>query len=272
LRRRSAPAVGSNILNSAEEFQNELVKYNEADPKLQRSRAVLLRETSQTLLFQGDREDAIAHALRARDIMNALPESELVNPDVKRELSHTYNRIGEALSKSNRHREALDSYRKALDIREDLASEQPTTDHRLEVALCYERIGDELRSLRLHQESLRAYQASFEIRREIAAAEPENEMALGVLAVSYDRIGMTAGNPREAMEAYSKGRSIRERLVNANPRNARWQSDLANSHDYIATRRKTDRMPESDRPARHRVLAEPCGFGFCQLSAPTRRL
>ena len=44
------------ILARAQHLQGELIKHHEHDPALRRSRAVALRETSQTLLVQGDTE------------------------------------------------------------------------------------------------------------------------------------------------------------------------------------------------------------------------
>jgi tetratricopeptide (TPR) repeat protein len=223
------------ILKSAQEFQDELVKHNDNNPKLRRSRALLLRETSQTLLLQGDMEDALAYALRAREVMDSLPARVRDDPEVQHELSHTYNRIGEALSLVGRSEEALDAFRTALTIREELAAKHPHTEQELALALSHERVGDELRRLREDSEALRSYRTSFDIRQQAVQSDPENHEALGVLAVSYDRIGLTLGDTNEAFEAYSMSSAIRERLVKTEPRNARWHRDLAASYDNVGS-------------------------------------
>ena len=128
--------------------------------------------------------------------------------------------------------EALESFRDALAIRRELASASPNTERQLALALSHERVGDEL--LRLHQrdEALQSFRTSFETREQIVQREPNNLEAQRVLAVSYDRIGLTlGGSSREAFEAYGKSLAIRERLADAEPRNAVWQRDLATSQE-----------------------------------------
>src|SRR5262249_24452150 len=53
-------------------LQGDLVQYNSNDATLRRSRAVALRESSQTLLLQGDKESALLEATKAREIVDAL--------------------------------------------------------------------------------------------------------------------------------------------------------------------------------------------------------
>ncbi|MCC6888563.1 MAG: tetratricopeptide repeat protein [Hyphomicrobiales bacterium] len=224
------------VLHRARDLQEQLIKFNERDPKLQRSRAILLREMSQTLLFQGDPNDSLALALQARAIMDALPEAELNNPDVQHEFSHTYNRIGEALSRLGQPEEALQSFREALAIRRELAGGSSGTEQLLALALSHERVGDELFKLRRLEEARDEYQTSFEIRSAVVKAEPDHREALGVLAANYDRLGLIlGGTSQEGYEHHRQALAIREKLAQAEPRNARWQRDLASSLDHVGS-------------------------------------
>jgi tetratricopeptide (TPR) repeat protein len=225
------------ILARAQHLQGELIKYHENDPDLRRSQAVALRETSQTLLFQGDTEAALAEAEKSRKIMDALIASDPRNPDLRHELSLSYNRIGEALSRAGRRNEALTVLLPSLAIRKELAADEPHNNERQRsLALSFELVGNEQFTLARHSEALDSYRESFAIREKIARAEPDNRDAQRDLAISYDRIGRTHGDDsNEALEAYRKGLAIRQTLVQADPRSSLWQRDLASSHDSVGT-------------------------------------
>jgi tetratricopeptide (TPR) repeat protein len=223
------------ILAQAQDLQAELIKHNERDPNLQRSRAIALRETSQTLLFQGDTEAALDQALKARTIMDTLIAAQPTNPELRQELSLTHNRVGEALARAGRREEALDSFQKSLSIRQTLAA-AATTDNEAKraLALSYERVGDELFNLGRRERALEAYQAALSSREQLVSSQPDKPEWQADLAVSYDRIGRSLGQQREeALAVYEKSLAIRERLVAVDARNALWQRDLATSCDNV---------------------------------------
>lgn len=224
------------VLARAQELQDELIKSNERDPNLQRSRAIALREVSQTLLSQGDTKAALDEAVRSRAIMTQLIGGGSSSPELRHEMSLSLNRVGEALSRAGRAEEALDAFQQSLSIRKELADATPDNEIKRALALSYERVGDALFDLARREQALEAYRMSVSVREDLAASAPGNLDAQATLAVSYDRIGRSArDDPARALEAYRKSLAIREKLVAADPRNALWQRDLAASYDNIGT-------------------------------------
>jgi tetratricopeptide (TPR) repeat protein len=222
------------ILAQAQDLQGELIKHNERDPNLQRSRAIGLRETSQTLLLQGDTEAALDQALKSRAIMDMLMAAQPHNPELRQELSLAHNRVGEALSRGGRREEALDSFERSLSIRQALAAATPDNEAKRALALSYERVGDELFNLGRREPALAAYQAALSTREQLVSSQPDKLEWQADLAVSFDRIGRSTQNKREeALAAYQKSLAIREQLVIAEARNALWQRDLASSCDNV---------------------------------------
>lgn len=222
------------ILGRARDLQEQLSKYNETDVGLRRSQALALRESSQTFLLQGDVESALNDATQSRVIVERLLATDSANADLRRDLSLSLNRIGEALLGSGRDEEALDAFTKSLDIRKALAESTGETEAQRDLALSYERTADVLLRLGRRDEATEAYRESRDIRERLAAAEPDKPERQADLAISYDRLGkLLRDQPDEALAAYRKALTLRERLVAADPRNINWLRALAATYDDI---------------------------------------
>jgi tetratricopeptide (TPR) repeat protein len=224
------------ILDRAKDLQDQLIKYNESNSDLRRSQAVALRETSQTLLIQGAAEDALQSALKSLEVMNSLVGVDPANPELQLELSRSYNRIGEALSKLGHHDQALEMFEKSVAIGEKLITTGSDNETERDLAFSYERLGDELFDLDMREEALQAYQNSFVFRERLASSDPDNLLWQADLAISYERIGRTfEGQPDQALEAYRKSLSVWEKLVLIEPLNTTWQRNLAATLDSVGT-------------------------------------
>jgi tetratricopeptide (TPR) repeat protein len=224
------------ILAQAQNLQDDLIKYNERDPNLQRSKAIALRETSQTLLLQGDTQAALEQARAARAIMDSLLAAQPRNAELRHELSLTLNRIGEALSRAGQREEALNAFEQSLAIRKELAAGPANSEAKRALALSYERVGDEQFNLNRRDRALATYQNALAMREALVSSDQARLEWQADLAVSYDRVGRSVPDAQEqALAAYQRSLAIREKLVAAQPRNALWQRDLATSCDNIGT-------------------------------------
>jgi tetratricopeptide (TPR) repeat protein len=221
------------ILDHVKDLQGQLIEYNERDPNLRRSRAIALRETSQTLLEQGDRDAALLEAQKSRKLMDALRADHPANPEIKREFSRTLNRIGEALSSLGRNQEALDHFRESLTIRQELAASIRGIEPQRDLALSFERVADELYNLGDDAAALRSYQSCFAIRAALARTNPDQPQQQADLATSYDRLARLRGYGEAALEFYRKSLKIRQKLTEDEPRNSDWQRALAATYEEI---------------------------------------
>jgi tetratricopeptide (TPR) repeat protein len=224
------------ILDRVRELQDQLIKYNESNLNLKRSQAVALREMSQTLLIQGAAEDALQAALNSLEIMNHLVSADPDNSGVQSELSRSYNRVGEALSKLGRHDEALEMFNKSVMIEEKLYSIVSDNETQRDLAVSYERLGDELFNLERREEALEAYQSAFAFRERLASFDPGNIPWQADLAISYVRIGRSfEAQPEQALAAYLKSLAVWQEVVILEPLNTNWQRNLAATYDSIGT-------------------------------------
>ena len=215
-------------------LQDDLVRYNKDDPALRRSRAKALRESSQTLLIQGDNEAALRDAMLSREIVDELQRDYPASKEIKRDRTLTMNRIGEALSSAGLREEALDQFQQALAIREELAANERDVEPQQDLALSYERVGDELFTLDRLREALAAYDSSLAIRKTLAQDHPDKPELQADLAVGYDRLARMQGASEAALALYRQSLDLRLKVVAAKPREADWQRALAANHDDIA--------------------------------------
>jgi tetratricopeptide (TPR) repeat protein len=236
------PALQTEILHRTRDLQEKLVVTWASDERLARSQAVVRRELAQTLLSVDESVPALQNAVASRAIMDRLLRDNPGDRTLRRELSRSHNRIGEAQSAAGRHREALEHYRQALAIRRDLVEAAADDDLRRDLALSLERVGDALwrlgncdadRSGQGCEEARNPYNEGFEIRRDLARAAPGQTERQGDLAYSYERMGLIASDPDEQLAAYRESLALRAKLVQQEPNDTFWQRALAASYDRV---------------------------------------
>jgi tetratricopeptide (TPR) repeat protein len=222
------------FLNRLIGIQRGLVKYDAANIKLKRAQAVALRTQSQALSDEGDVAEALDKAQQSSQIIRSLISPTLADPDLQFELSHSLDREGEALAVQLKHRDALERFKQALAIRQQLA-QLPTPDDALadarqrDLAVALERTGDEYDKLQDFDAAADMYRASFKIRQSRHQTKPDDPDAAEDLAVGYDRMAhidqeQNSGDP---IQQWTRSIEIREGLVRRNPLNANWQHNLA---------------------------------------------
>ncbi len=120
----------------------------------------------------------------------ALAEEFPEDQEIRRDLSVSFERIGDTLVADGDYDGGLESYGKALEIREDLAAMDPENKLRLrDLSVTFERIGD-INKLRGDADSaLLAHQAAVAIREKLAALDPTNMLWQRDLSVSHERLG-----------------------------------------------------------------------------------
>ena len=144
-------------------------------------------------------------------IRQALADQDPSNAEVQRDLSVSYNKIGNIEQRQGRLEEALQSYQSALAIAQALARQDPrNAQARRDLSISYIKIGDiEQRQGRL-EEALQNYQSDLAIAQALADQDPSNAEARRDLSVSYVR--MAAVMPKRACEYLRQGLEILELL------------------------------------------------------------
>lgn len=225
------------ILMRSRNLLDKLLEPGEMSADLRHGIAVALRELATTSLIQGDAPTALAVAEQSRDIMLGLLDGEKENRRWLRELSLSYNRIGEALSRSGRRADALNAFERALEVRRKLCElEQESPEAQRDLAVSYERIGSEQFAMRQITEASELYRSAMDIRKDLVARSPGNGEWLRDLSVSYEKMGdvdFILESFDLALGYYTQSIELRKSLVRDDQTGAAARRDLAISFAKI---------------------------------------
>ena len=158
------------------------------------------------------------------------PRRTRATPRWQRDLSVSFDKIGDVQSARGNLEAALKAYQDGLAIAEKLAAQDPSnTEWQRDLSVSFDQIGD-VQSARGNLEAaLKAYEDGLAIREKLAAQDPSNTGWQRDLSVSFDKIGdvqSARGNLEAALQAYQDGLAI-ARSWRAGPEQRRWQRDLS---------------------------------------------
>jgi tetratricopeptide (TPR) repeat protein len=235
------------ILDRALALQKQLIQSGQVTPELKRSEAAALDETAKSLLAIGDTAGALAAAEQARQIMADLLAGNPGSTHFQRDLSLSYDRVGDVQVEQGDLAGALKSYRDSLAIRERLAQSDPgNAGWQRDLSVAYEKVGNVQVGRRDLAGALKSYRDGLAIAERLAQSDPGNAGWQRDLTVSYTKVGnvqVAQGDLAGALKSYGDDLAIAERLAQSDPGNASWQRDLAISYAHLASvyRRSKDR-------------------------------
>jgi tetratricopeptide (TPR) repeat protein len=180
---------------------------------------------------------------RALEYLDGLSKDAKGDASLERELATVYDRVGDVLgypyaANLGDSPGALQSYRKALAIRETLVS-SPRTDWKLQNELVgsYYRIANVLENTTDLKGALDAWQKALPIAQKIAAGSP-SALASDQLAGVYYFMGallVRMGDPERALASYEQGRSIRAAALETYGQNISLRNHLVADYMGIAS-------------------------------------
>ncbi len=142
----------------------------------------------------------------------------------QRDLSYSYNKLGDVHIKLGRTQEAYDMYVQSLDIRKQLAERNPQDG---EIQRAYtvglNRVADVLLELGKGDDALELCEASLMRRVDDAATQPDNARATMDLAVGHFKRALVlarVGRLDDAIPDFDSARTILRRMANADPGNS----------------------------------------------------
>ena len=131
-----------------------------------------------------------------------------------RELSFSYNNMGNELIDLGKAREALSYYEKALECAEELHEKSGSEESLRDLSISYNHMGRVMLSLGQAREALSYYKKMLECM-EILREKSGSEGSLRELSISYNNMGNALedlGQAREALSYYEKALEIDESL------------------------------------------------------------
>jgi len=176
---------------------------------------------------------------RALEYLDSLARQAKGDTSLQRELATAYEKVGDVLGYPYAANlgdipGALQSYRKALVIRESLANARPN-DKQLQGELVrnYFRIANALESAGDFKEALETVSKALPITQKMAEGANDPVLADHLAGSYYYTAGLlgSTGDPLGAMENYRRAAAVREAALQSNPTNLSLNTHLA--ADYI---------------------------------------
>ena len=198
---------------------------------------IALGDEADILLALGDNRKAFEKYRQGQSLLEQLVKAEPDNLNLQRDLSVSYERVGDMHLKSGDNAAALKAYQDGLAIAKRLAELDPNhTGWQRDLFVSYTKVGDMHRSSGDHAAALKAYRDGLAIAKKLAELDPNHTEWQRDLSVSYERVGdmhVKTGDYAAALNAYQESLAIRKKLAELDPKHTEWQRDLSVSHNRV---------------------------------------
>ena len=159
------------------------------------------------------------------------------DPNLQRDLSVSYNNLGDIAKARNDYNAAEVYYSKALEIGERLAEKYPEDPNlQRNLSFSYNNLGDIAKARNDYNAAEGYYAKALEIGERLAEKYPDDPQMQRDLSVSYSRLGDVAEamNDYKAAEGYyAKALEIFEKLAEKYPEDPNLQRDLSASYQRL---------------------------------------
>jgi tetratricopeptide (TPR) repeat protein len=194
-------------------------------------------EEARAHLALGSTDRALARHTRNLAIRERRAQAEPNRADYQRDLSVSYQRVGDLYRDLGQGEQAREAYLQSLAIFERLAQAEPgRADYQRDLSVSYERVGDLYRGLGHGEQARDYYLKSLDIWTRLGQAEPDRADYKKGVCVPLDRLGdlySDLGQGEQARQAYLQSLAIAERLAQAEPDRADYQRDLSVSYNKV---------------------------------------
>ncbi len=159
----------------------------------------------------GNRSTALDHYERGQALVQALAARDPSNAEWQRDLSVSYDRVGDISAARGDRDGALIAYKDGLGIRKALAARDPSNaEWQRDLSVSYDRVGDISAARGDRDGALIAYKDGLGIAKALAARDPSNVVWQTDLVVSAAKLA-SAGAP-DAARHLAEGLAILKRL------------------------------------------------------------
>ncbi|HMT07572.1 MAG TPA: serine/threonine-protein kinase [Pyrinomonadaceae bacterium] len=191
---------------------------------------------------------------RALEYLDKLALESAGNIELKAELASAYEKIGEVQSElfrpfAGKTSEAALSQQKALKLRQEINTEQPTAEHAMSVAVSHQKVGNVLLTSGKIGEARDNYSRSVDLLKSLVAADKTNTETRRQLARSLATLGQSivrSGSLSDALGNYEASLSIFRELATEDPTNNRAKRSVGIVISYIGfVKKEMGRMEEA---------------------------
>ncbi len=187
----------------------------------------------------------------AHEIALRLAQADPDSTQAQRDLSVSYNKLGDVERKLGEMFQAKEYFEEGLAISRVLADADPTSaEARRDLWVSYHKLGDVSREAGADAEANKHYEQSLRIIQQMADADAVSVVVQRDLWLTYNKLGdvqRALGNFTVAKEYLDQGLAISRQLAEADPANAQVQRDLAVSFNRLGD---VNRAMDEDAAAR----------------------
>jgi tetratricopeptide (TPR) repeat protein len=126
--------------------------------------------------------------------------------------------------------EALDNYKKCLEMAQTIRQHAATTQHVRDVAVAYNHIAGVYDSLDDSKHAMENHLKALEIYQQLITSDPDNTLLQGSLSIAYANVGIqtgVAGNEATSLDLLDKSLGIMKAVVASSPHNVQQEGRLA---------------------------------------------
>jgi tetratricopeptide (TPR) repeat protein len=217
------------ILDRTEKVARELLDLGGETPHVRYLRAALLIDLARHSAAIGG-DAAPARATEADRLMRSLALEVPGNPAWQRDLSATYDRLGDVLQSQGLLKDALAAYRLSAAMAGRNAAEPGDTGRHSDLATSLIKAGDTAVAQGALDEALESYQSSLAIGERLTAthrADPRWQYGLLLAREKIGDVQRVQGELDQALASYHASRAIAEERLAADPGNLAWRRALS---------------------------------------------
>ncbi len=223
-------ALNQVLQNHAIGERSDIDLRNYATALLEKAKVIQLNNTQ-------DASQALTLVKEALLIFQQLSQRDPSHIQRLRDLSVSYEKLGDIYRAQGLLPEALAQYQLGLAIRERLVASDPShTQWLRDLSVSYGQLGAIYRAQGQLPEALAQYQLGLAIRERLAALDPSHTEWQRDLSISYHNLGdiyQVQGQLPEALAQYQLGLAITERLAALDPSHTEWLRGLSVSYDKL---------------------------------------
>ena len=211
---------------------------------------------------------AMEMARLGEQILRKNVEDDPDSAEKKRDLSISFNKLGDVSMKSGDLQSARRYFEDGLQIRRELADADPhSAEKKRDLSISLSKLGDVSVTSGDLQSARRYFEDVLQISRELADADPNSAEKKRDLSISLERLGdvsVASGDLQSARRYLEDGLQISRELADADPHSAEKKRDLWVSHYRIANLMEQGNEPGAQEHWRqaHDILASMVAAGL----------
>ncbi|HTN76692.1 MAG TPA: serine/threonine-protein kinase, partial [Pirellulaceae bacterium] len=160
------------------------------------------------------------------------------DPALRPDLAATYGKIGTLSEQLGERDAAIDAYRQAVELLQQVSDSAKTFDNRQQLAIAQDRFALALARFGKTADAGRAFAAAITEQEQLLREQPHNEQLMHELARSYGHAGLlqsAADNRQESERALRSALDLRQRLSQLAPQDTTRLSQLATAYSNLGS-------------------------------------